>query len=79
MTTDQVYRRAMSRERAVAELFACAGTQFDPALVKKFSELLVSDQLLQTRELSERWLRELTRERSNTLWTWNADGDAGLA
>src|SRR5688572_29080234 len=28
MTSDQVYRRALSRERALAELFECAGTQF---------------------------------------------------
>src|SRR5690606_17837687 len=36
MTTDRVYRRALSRERALAELFACAGTQFDLRLVKNF-------------------------------------------
>ena len=36
MTTDHVYRRAMSRERALAELFETSGTQFDPDLVKQF-------------------------------------------
>ena len=33
MTTDHVYRRAMSRERAMTEMFEHAGTQFDPKLV----------------------------------------------
>src|SRR3954447_2523628 len=33
MTTDRVYRRAMSPADARAELERCAGTQFDPAVV----------------------------------------------
>ncbi len=36
MTTDRIYRPALSRERAVAELFESAGTQFDPELVEQF-------------------------------------------
>ena len=36
MTTDHVYRPALSRERAIAELFACSGTQFDPAVVAAY-------------------------------------------
>ena len=32
MTTDHVYRPASSQERAMAELFGCAGTQFDPGI-----------------------------------------------
>lgn len=39
MTTDRVYRRALSRERAMAELYAGAGTQFDPKLVQLFADL----------------------------------------
>ena len=38
MTTDHVYRPARSQERAMAELFECAGTQFDPELVERFAE-----------------------------------------
>ena len=38
MTSEKVYRRAFSRERAINELFICAGTQFDPELVQHFSE-----------------------------------------
>jgi len=33
MTTDRSYRRAMSPGSALAELRACAGDQFDPAVV----------------------------------------------
>ena len=68
MTTDQVYRRAMLRERALAELFTCAGTQFDPELVESFCGLLTGDQVQLTSDLSERWLNELCAERSNALW-----------
>ena len=45
MTTDRVYRPAMSRERAMAELFACAGTQFDPQLVRTFCTLAADNAL----------------------------------
>src|SRR3972149_6667972 len=38
MTTDHVYRPARSRERALAELFRCAGSPFDPQLVQRFAE-----------------------------------------
>jgi HD-GYP domain-containing protein (c-di-GMP phosphodiesterase class II) len=36
MTSDRPYRRAMSREKAVEELRASAGSQFDPELVEQF-------------------------------------------
>ncbi len=71
MTNDQVYRRAMSRERAVAELFACAGTQFDPDLVEQFCDLLTSDRVKLSAQLSRRWLNDLDPEQSNAFWAWN--------
>jgi HD-GYP domain-containing protein (c-di-GMP phosphodiesterase class II) len=40
MTTDRSYRRAMSPALAVAELRACSGTQFDPAVVDALVVLL---------------------------------------
>jgi HD-GYP domain-containing protein (c-di-GMP phosphodiesterase class II) len=36
MTEDRPYRPAMSRDDALAELRACAGTQFDPRVVEMF-------------------------------------------
>lgn len=59
MTTDHVYRRARSRERALAELFECSGRQFDPALVKDFSQLISRDQRVLTDQVASRWLTEL--------------------
>ncbi|MFX4262328.1 PAS domain S-box protein [Pelotomaculum propionicicum] len=41
MTSDRPYRGALSHEEAVAELKRCAGTQFDPRLVKKFIKYLI--------------------------------------
>jgi diguanylate cyclase (GGDEF)-like protein/PAS domain S-box-containing protein len=38
MTTDRPHRPAISKNQALAELKKCAGTQFDPTLVKKFIE-----------------------------------------
>ena len=43
MTTDHVYRPARSQERAMAELFECSGTQFDPELVGQFAEFRRDD------------------------------------
>lgn len=42
MTSDRPYRKAMTHEEAIEELLRCAGTQFDPYLLEKFSALLPS-------------------------------------
>ena len=41
ITNDRPYRKARSREEAVAELKACAGTQFDPELVELFISVVL--------------------------------------
>ncbi|MBM7582703.1 diguanylate cyclase (GGDEF)-like protein [Caldicoprobacter guelmensis] len=43
MTSDRVYRKAMPREKAFAELKRNAGTQFDPQVVEVFLELFGED------------------------------------
>jgi len=40
MTSNRPYRRAMSREKAVEELLAGSGTQFDPEVIKAFMRVL---------------------------------------
>jgi diguanylate cyclase len=43
MTSDRTYREALSEEDAVAEIAACAGTQFDPELAKIFIEKVLNN------------------------------------
>ena len=40
MTSDRPYRRALTRAEALAELERCAGTQFDPEIVRVFLKVL---------------------------------------
>jgi diguanylate cyclase (GGDEF)-like protein/PAS domain S-box-containing protein len=68
MTTDQVYRPAWSRERALAELFQFAGTQFDPDLVKQFSELHAGDPNQLQAKGAQHWLESLAADASNAQW-----------
>jgi putative nucleotidyltransferase with HDIG domain len=42
MTTDRSYRRARSRDAALAELRRCAGTQFDPDVVRGLSRAVAT-------------------------------------
>ena len=69
MTTDHVYRRAMSRERAVAELFQHAGTQFDPQLVNWFCDLMSRDQVQFTTTVARRWLQQISVDASDRYWS----------
>jgi HD-GYP domain-containing protein (c-di-GMP phosphodiesterase class II) len=41
MTTDRAYRKALPRERVLAELRKHAGRQFDPAVVEAFICILI--------------------------------------
>ena len=66
MTTDQVYRPALSRDRAMHELFEHAGTQFDPDLVQSFSELNIGAHLHQ--KVISHWLKTLDPRKANQFW-----------
>ena len=68
MTTDQVYRPAMSLERAGFELFAGAGIQFDPKLVNGFVEFQSANLDRVHDEVAGRWLHTLAPEISNSYW-----------
>lgn len=74
MTTEKVYRRAVSHERAMAELFEYAGTQFDPAMVQDFCRLLSAGKIGFDESVAHRWLKTITSSASNTNW---GDRDAG--
>ena len=41
MTSDRCYRAALTPAQALAEMSHCAGTQFDPAVVRAFREVMV--------------------------------------
>jgi len=68
MTTDHVYRPAFSQERAMGELFACSGKQFDPELVSRFEEFCREDQTTARGEAASRWLRLLASTTTNSYW-----------
>lgn len=40
MTSERIYKKAMSKDAAIEEIKRCAGTQFDPVLVNKFIEII---------------------------------------
>jgi len=40
MTHERPYKKAVSKKEALEELKRCAGTQFDPKLVKTFIQIL---------------------------------------
>jgi diguanylate cyclase (GGDEF)-like protein len=68
MTTDQIYRRAKSREGALTELLHYAGSQFDPELVKQFVGVMSQRQDLLTEKVATRWLTQLTTAPNTLPW-----------
>ncbi len=68
MTTDSVYRRAMSRERAVQELHRSSGTQFDPELVSDFSRMFAQRPEMLQGVIVDRWLQQLQSNSADNLW-----------
>ncbi len=68
MTTDRVYRKAMPTDAAIAELFACAGTQFDPQLVDHFAAIHNSGRLTLNERVTRRWLYALSEDVSKSRW-----------
>ncbi|MGW8257393.1 MAG: diguanylate cyclase domain-containing protein, partial [Thermoguttaceae bacterium] len=73
MTTDLVYRPACSNELALAELFECAGTQFDPKLVRGFSEFLQENNSFLYKDVAQRWLGRLACKQVDSAWTSHLD------
>ncbi len=72
MTSHQLYRAAMSREAALAELFRHAGTQFDPQLVNDFAQWNSTGANTFFTGAARRWLRELGERSRKIRWTFDA-------
>jgi len=70
MTTDHLYRPAMSVERAFAELYHGAGRQFDPDLVEEFVRFYRGGADGAKEDVARRWLTDLDAESVNHLWRW---------
>lgn len=60
MTTEQVFRKALSRERAVDELFQYAGTQFDPDMVHDFANMISQPRPELEEQVTYSWLHQFT-------------------
>jgi diguanylate cyclase (GGDEF)-like protein len=71
MTTDHVFRPARSDERALAELFECAGSQFDPDLVQRFADFQAGDRPAMQQAASQRWLGSFDPDTVNAHWQLN--------
>jgi diguanylate cyclase (GGDEF)-like protein len=78
MITGHVYRSARSLESAMTELFECAGTQFDPALVRQFAEFHLEDHGDLHRHVAGRWLHALDPRLVNSYWHLNCVPSPGL-
>jgi diguanylate cyclase (GGDEF)-like protein/PAS domain S-box-containing protein len=69
MTTDTVYRPAMSRERAIQELIGGSCSQFDPELAIDFNRMLEQRPEILQGVIVDRWLQQLQTDSGDTLWT----------
>ena len=75
MTTDSVYRKALSRERAIQELIDGSCTQFDPELSLDFNRMLEDRPEMLQGAIVDRWLLQLDSDNSNGFWTNSAHTD----
>lgn len=62
MTTEQVFRKALSRERAVDELFRFSGSQFDPQLIDSFAEMIKEPRPKLEVEVAKGWLSQVAAQ-----------------
>ncbi len=62
MTTEQVFRKALSRERAVDELFQYSGSQFDPELVQDFAVMIDQPRPELEAQVAKGWLEQFATQ-----------------
>ncbi len=68
MISDTVYRKGMPQERAIAELFTFAGTQFDPQLVSHFAQWNAEGRISLARRIADSWLSAHSETAVDQLW-----------
>jgi diguanylate cyclase (GGDEF)-like protein/PAS domain S-box-containing protein len=76
MMADQVFRRPLTPERALLEIYRNAGRQFDPTLVRKFTEFHQADRRRFEEQVAEGWLKPMLGEWTQSPWQRMAGGDA---
>lgn len=72
MTSDQVYRPAMSRESAVGNLFDGSGVQFDPELTRSFVQSIERSTVWPPEKVKIAWLRGLRVGPNELPWSAQA-------
>jgi len=68
MMADQVFRRPLTPERALLEIYRNAGRQFDPTLVRKFTEFHQADRRRYEEEVAGGWLQPMLGEWTQSPW-----------
>ncbi len=69
MTTDHVYRPAMSREAAIGQLLNGSGTQFDPELTQDYCRMMQQEPERSHRQVLLRWLTTSADQSPDTRWS----------
>ena len=73
MTTDHVYRPAMSREAAIGQLLVGRGAQFDPELTQDFCVMMQQAPEQMHRQVLRRWLQPPVEQTPDDRWTLRRD------
>ena len=68
MVTEQVYRRPLTSEMALAEIFRHSGTQFDPKLVRSFAEVILHPRSDVAERVKSRWLSKIEPSEQRKLF-----------
>ncbi len=68
MVTEQVYRRPLTSEMALAEIFRHSGTQFDPKLVRSFAEVVLHPRSDVAERVKSRWLSKIEPSEQRKLF-----------
>ena len=71
MVTEQVYRKPLTSEMALAEIFKNCGSQFDPHLVRSFAEVLLQPKPEVLKKVEKRWLSKIGTNEQRRLFQFD--------